>query len=168
MYLRNAVNDILFYIGEDANRKELSSTADCFKETIDVMLCGYKIDVDKIFNNIMPSNGYNDVIIIKDIDMLSMCEHHLLPSFGTVDISYVPSDKIAGIGDFIKLVNALSRRLQIQERLTFQIGEAINKYLSPKGVSICIKAKHFCMKIQNDSHASEFITNYSSGILKNI
>ena len=167
MDLKNAVNDILSYVGEDASRKELSNTAECFKETIDVMLSGYKIDIDTIFTSIMPSDGYDDVITIKDIDLLSVCEHHLLPSFGTVNISYVPSDKIAGISDFVKLVNALSHRLQIQERLTLQIGEAINKYLSPKGVSICIKATHFCMKIQN-SHTSELITNYSSGILKNI
>jgi GTP cyclohydrolase I len=166
MDIKNAVYDIMSYIGEDLDREGLSNTADCFKETLDVMLCGYKIDIDTIFSNTMPNNGYGDMILIKDINLLSMCEHHLLPSFGTVDIAYIPNEKISGIGDFIKLVNAFARRLQIQERLTTQIGETIDKYLLPKGVAIRIKAKHFCAKIHNDNHTGELVTNYFSGTFK--
>jgi GTP cyclohydrolase I len=78
MDIKNAVYDIMSYIGEDLDREGLSNTADCFKETLDVMLCGYKIDIDTIFSNTMPNNGYGDMILIKDINLLSMCEHHLL------------------------------------------------------------------------------------------
>ncbi len=163
--IKDAVDIVLNYINEDISRDGLKNTADCFKETLDVFLCGYKINLDNIFIDFITNKDYNDIIFINNIEFLSICEHHLLPFKGIINIGYIPDNKIAGIGDFMKLIKAFTRRLQIQERITTQIGEYIDKFLLPKGVAINIKAEHFCMKVQDNTDA-KIITNYYSGLFK--
>ena len=162
MMVKDIVNGIIKYVGVDLDPEYPTK---CFTETLDTFLGGYKIKIDEIFANKMDNKFLKySPITIKNIDLTSMCEHHFLPFFGYVTISYIPNKYIAGIGDFTILVNALSRRFQIQERLTMQIGDEINKALSPQGVGIRIVANHLCKKtLKYQDKSDELITTYFSG-----
>ncbi len=164
--MKKTIQNIIKYVGDDPEREGLKNCEKNFKETLDTFFSGYRVNTDEIFNTTsMPS--YDSVIFIKNIDLISICEDHFLPFIGLVSIAYVPNNKITGIGDFTNLVNAFCRRLQLQERLTMQIGQAIDKYLEPKGVAIRIAANHLCVKVNKYSNKSDqLITSYFSGIFK--
>lgn len=132
------------YIGEDWAREGLIDTPYRVMRSWKELFNGYTQKIKNLFT-VFDSENYDEMIVLKDIEFYSTCEHHLLPFFGKVNIGYLPNGKIVGISKLARVVEAFSRRLQNQERLTTQIAEAINTYLKPKGVIVTIEAKHFCM-----------------------
>lgn len=143
---QEAVRLLLEYIGEDTSREGLIGTPARVIKSYEELYCGYSHDVDEVLNKkFYDISEYNNVVLLKDVSFTSTCEHHMLPFTGTVDIAYMPDGIILGISKLARLVDIFSRRLQIQERLTFNIATALQEYLKPKGVAVRISASHSCM-----------------------
>jgi GTP cyclohydrolase I len=139
-----ALRNFLVALGEDPDRDELSDTPRRFIKQMQECLSGYKDDPGDHLKT-LASEGYQDLITVSDISFSSMCEHHLAPFFGTVDIAYVPGDKILGLSQFARLTDALSRRLQVQERLTKQLIDLLETHLQPRLLMVRVRAMHLCM-----------------------
>jgi GTP cyclohydrolase IA len=143
--LENAVRATLRELGEDPDREGLLKTAQRVAESLRFLTSGYKKDVKKVLNGAVYSVAYDEMVIVKDIEIFSMCEHHLLPFFGRCHVAYIPTKKVIGLSKIPRLVDVFARRLQIQERLTNQIAETIMETIKPQGVGVIIEAKHLCM-----------------------
>jgi len=139
------VRKILIQLGEDPNREGLRHTPERFAKALQFLTSGYRQDPEKLFNGAVFSVCYDQMVVVKDIEVFSMCEHHLLPFFGKCHVAYIPSKKVIGLSKIARLVNMYARRLQIQERLTSQIAKAIQEKLSTEGVGVIIEARHLCM-----------------------
>src|SRR5271163_3274848 len=139
------VRQMLVQIGEDPNREGLRETPERFEKALRYLTSGYQEDAAKILNGAMFSVCYDQMVVVKDIEVYSLCEHHLLPFFGKCHVAYIPDKKVVGLSKIARLVNMYARRLQIQERLTSQIARAIQEKLSPQGVGVIIEARHLCM-----------------------
>ncbi|MFH1729202.1 MAG: GTP cyclohydrolase I FolE [Pseudomonadota bacterium] len=146
--MENLVKDFLKNIGENPNREGLIDTPKRFVKTWKEITNGYNEDPDKIIKNAVFSDELEDMVILKDIDFYSMCEHHLLPFHGKCHIAYIPNGKILGLSKIVNLVEVYSKRLQVQERLTRQIAECLKKHLKPHGVAIVMEATHMCMTMR--------------------
>ncbi len=144
----DAVAAILRRIGESPEREGLQRTPQRVARALEYMTRGYRQDVDEILNGALFTLEYDEMVIVKDIDFYSLCEHHMLPFFGKCHIAYLPSRHVIGLSKLPKIVDAFSRRLQIQERLTCQIAETIQKKIKPKGVAVVIEAQHLCMMMR--------------------
>lgn len=142
-----AVVKIIKWLGDDPKRDGLKDTPRRVATRWKKLFAGYEINLEELLNykGIKNSSKSRNVITINDIEFISFCEHHLLPMIGTVDISYIPSKKLVGISHAIKIVQAFTQRLQIQERMTTQIAEALEKCLDPLGVAVHVRAKHYCV-----------------------
>lgn len=136
---------ILINVGEDPEREGLRKTPERFENAFRFMTSGYSQDPEKILNGAKFSVCYDEIIVVKDIEIYSLCEHHLLPFFGKCHVAYLPDKQVVGLSKIARLVNLYARRLQIQERLTSQIARAIDEKLKPLGVGVIIEAKHMCM-----------------------
>jgi GTP cyclohydrolase IA len=143
--IADLVRKILVQLGEDPNREGLRRTPERFEKALRFLTKGYLQDHDKILNGAMFSVCYDQMVLVKDIEVYSMCEHHLLPFFGKCHVAYIPDKKVVGLSKIARLVNMYARRLQIQERLTSQIARAIQEKLAPQGVGVIIEARHLCM-----------------------
>ena len=132
-------------LGEDPNREGLRNTPERFEKAMRFLTRGYEQDLDKVLNGAMFSVCYDEMVVVKDIELYSLCEHHLLPFFGRCHVAYIPNKRVVGLSKIPRLVNMFSRRLQIQERLTNQIARAIEEELQPIGVGVIVEAKHLCM-----------------------
>jgi GTP cyclohydrolase I len=143
--IADLVRRMLVLIGEDPNREGLRRTPERFEKAMRYLTSGYRTDPDKLLNGAMFSVCYDQMVVVKDIELYSLCEHHLLPFFGKCHVAYIPSKKVVGLSKIARLVNMYARRLQIQERLTSQIAKAIQERLSPEGVGVIIEARHLCM-----------------------
>jgi GTP cyclohydrolase IA len=139
------VRRMIVLLGEDPNREGLRRTPERFEKALRYLTSGYRTDPDKLLNGAMFSVCYDEMIVVKDIELYSLCEHHLLPFFGKCHVAYIPTKKVVGLSKIARLVNMYARRLQIQERLTSQIAKAIQEQLSPQGVGVIIEARHLCM-----------------------
>src|SRR5580693_3685924 len=139
------VREIIVLIGEDPEREGLRRTPERFEKALRFLTSGYRQDPDKLLNGAMFSVCYDEMVVVKDIEVYSLCEHHLLPFFGRCHVAYIPSKKVVGLSKIARLVNMFARRLQIQERLTSQIAKAIEEHLSPQGVGVIVEARHLCM-----------------------
>jgi GTP cyclohydrolase I len=139
------VRKMLTLIGEDPNREGLRRTPERFEKAFRYLTSGYRQDPEKLLNGAMFSVCYDNMVVVKDIELYSLCEHHLLPFFGKCHVAYIPNKKVVGLSKIARLVNMFARRLQIQERLTSQIAKAIQDRLSPEGVGVVIEARHLCM-----------------------
>lgn len=142
------------YIGEDSTREGLLKTPSRVMQSWENLYSGYKKNPLDLLNATQYSENYDEMVILKDIEFYSMCEHHILPFFGKVNIGYIPNSKLVGISHLVELVDIFARRLQIQERLNEQITECIWEALNPKGVMVVIKATHLCMAMQNKKNAT--------------
>jgi GTP cyclohydrolase I len=139
---------ILKLIGEDPDREGLKGTPLRVAKAIHFMLMGYNQNPCQIINSAKFRENYNEMVLVKDIDIYSMCEHHMLPFFGKAHVAYIPNGYITGLSKIARVVEAFSRRLQVQERLTTQIRDCMQECLSPSGVAVVIEAQHMCMQIR--------------------
>jgi GTP cyclohydrolase IA len=139
------VRQMLVQLGEDPNREGLRRTPERFEKALRFLTSGYRQEPEKLLNGAMFSVCYDEMVVVKDIEVYSLCEHHLLPFFGKCHIAYIPNKKVVGLSKVARLVNMYARRLQIQERLTSQIAQTINEKLKPQGVGVIIEARHLCM-----------------------
>ncbi len=154
-------------IGEDPNREGLRQTPERFEKALRFLTNGYAQDPDKVLNGAMFSVCYDEMVVVKDIEMYSLCEHHLLPFFGKCHVAYIPNKKVVGLSKIPRLVNMFARRLQIQERLTNQIARAIEEKLAPQGVGVIIEARHLCMVMRGvEKQNSQAVTSAMLGVFR--
>jgi len=139
---------VITLVGEDPNREGLRKTPERFEKALKFLTSGYHQNLDTVLNGATFSVHYDEMVVVKDIEFFSLCEHHLLPFFGKAHVAYLPSKKVIGLSKIARLVNMFARRLQIQERMTSQIAEAIQEKISPEGVGVIIEARHLCMQMR--------------------
>jgi GTP cyclohydrolase I len=139
---------ILELVGEDPTREGLEKTPQRVAKAMQFLLQGYEIDPENLLKSAMFKEDYRQMVIVKDIELFSMCEHHMLPFFGKAHVAYIPNGYITGLSKVARVVDAFSRRLQVQERLTTQIKECIQNTLQPLGVAVVIEAQHLCMQMR--------------------
>jgi GTP cyclohydrolase I len=146
--LKNNYKDILELLGEDKSRNGLLKTPERAAKAMKFLTEGYEKDPKQILQSAMFEETYNEMVIVKDIELYSLCEHHMLPFFGKAHIAYIPNGHIVGLSKLPRVVDVFSRRLQVQERLTEQILDCINNTLRPEGVAVVIEASHMCMMMR--------------------
>ena len=146
--IASSVNDILTHIGENVHRQGLERTPERVGEAFQFLTKGYHEDPEAILRSALFEEDYRQMVVVKDIDFYSLCEHHLLPFFGKAHVAYIPNGKITGLSKIARVVDVYARRLQVQERMTTQIKECIQKTLNPLGVMVVIEAEHLCMQMR--------------------
>ena len=146
--MQEVIRQLLAELGEDPSREGLLDTPKRVEKALKFLTSGYYADVDTVLNNALFTVDYNEMVIVKDIDFYSMCEHHLLPFFGRCHIAYIPQGKVIGLSKIPRLVEVFARRLQIQERMTSQIADTILEKIDPLGVGVVIEATHLCMAMR--------------------
>jgi GTP cyclohydrolase I len=146
--LRKIYHALLEEIGEDPTRVGLRRTPHRAAKAAEFLTSGYTMDIEKVLNGAIFEEPYDEMVIVKDIDFFSMCEHHLLPFFGRAHIAYIPKGRIVGLSKLPRIVDVFSRRLQVQERMTREIADTIQKYLDPQGVAVVCEARHMCMMMR--------------------
>lgn len=139
---------VLQELGEDPNREGLLKTPERVAKALQFLTNGYQLNPDEIIESAIFHEDYSEMVIVKDIEVYSMCEHHMLPFFGKAHVAYIPDGKIVGLSKIPRVVDAYARRLQVQERLTLEIRDAIQRTLSPKGVAVVIECAHMCMQMR--------------------
>ena len=165
--LAELVRDMLTELGEDANRDGLHNTPQRVAHALRELTKGYEMEASKILNGALFDVSYDEMVIVKDIEMFSLCEHHLLPFFGKVHVAYLPRKKVIGLSKIARLVDMFSRRLQIQERLTNQIAATIQESVDPVGVGVVIEAKHLCMAMRGiEKQHSSAVTSAMVGAFR--
>jgi GTP cyclohydrolase I len=142
------VRKMIALIGEDPEREGLKKTPERYEKALKFLTSGYHQNVEHLLNGATFSVCYDEMVVVKDIEFFSLCEHHLLPFFGKAHVAYLPSKKVIGLSKVARLVNMFARRLQIQERLTSQIARAIEEKIAPQGVGVIIEARHLCMQMR--------------------
>jgi GTP cyclohydrolase IA len=154
--MQDLIRQLLEALGEDPNREGLLNTPRRVEQAMAFLTSGYRADIDEVLNGALFTVDYNEMVIVKDIDFYSLCEHHLLPFFGKCHIAYIPSTKVIGLSKIPRLVDVFSRRLQIQERLTNQIADTIREKLSPLGVAVVMEGTHLCMSMRGVEKQNSF------------
>jgi len=142
------VREMIIRIGEDPDREGLVRTPARVQKALQFLCKGYQEDPESLLRKALFTVNYDEMVIVKDIEMFSLCEHHMLPFFGKVHVAYIPNGKVIGLSKIPRLIEVFSRRLQIQERLTTQIAETIQKAIEPQGVGVVIEARHLCMMMR--------------------
>jgi GTP cyclohydrolase I len=154
-------------IGEDPTRDGLVRTPERMEKSMQFLTRGYAMNVTDVLHEALFDVDYDEMVIVKDIEFSSMCEHHLLPFFGKAHIAYVPNGKVIGLSKIPRLVDVFARRLQVQERLTTQIGEAITDAIHPQGVAVILEAQHLCMMMRGvEKQHSSTVTSAMLGVFK--
>jgi GTP cyclohydrolase I len=146
--MQELVAALLEQLGEDPGREGLRDTPKRVEKSLRFLTSGYQADIDEVINNALFSVDYSEMVIVKDIDFYSLCEHHLLPFFGKCHVAYIPQKKVIGLSKIPRLVEVFARRLQVQERLTHQIAEVIEEKISPLGVAVVMEGTHLCMSMR--------------------
>lgn len=146
--LASHYKNILNLVGEDTSREGLEKTPMRAAKAMQVLTCGYSMDPQKVLTDALFKEDYKQMVIVKDIEFFSLCEHHILPFYGKVHVAYIPDGYITGLSKIARVVDIFSHRLQVQERMTLQIRECIEKTLHPKGVMVVVEAKHMCMQMR--------------------
>jgi GTP cyclohydrolase I len=146
--IESLIGTLLKELGENPSREGLKRTPDRFNRAINFLTSGYGTDIRKILNGAVFREKYSEMVVVKSIDLFSLCEHHLLPFFGKAHVAYVPNGRIVGLSKIPRLVEAFARRLQVQERLTQQIADTLYDVLKPEGVGVVIEARHMCMMMR--------------------
>lgn len=159
--MKEAVKTIIQKIGEDPSRAGLVDTPRRVEDAFKFLTSGYEVNIDELIGTALFDEPYDEMVLVKNIDIFSLCEHHMLPFFGKCHVAYIPDGRIVGLSKIPRLVEALSRRLQVQERLTTQIADAINKHVKPQGVAVVIEAMHMCMSMRGVEQTNSFATTSS-------
>jgi len=146
--LRSLARSLLSELGEDPDRCGLKRTPHRVAKSLRYLTSGYEMDIEKVLNGAIFQEKYDEMVVVKNIDFFSMCEHHMLPFFGKAHVAYIPNGKIVGLSKIPRIVEVFARRLQVQERMTRQIADTLMKYLQPQGVAIVTEARHMCMMMR--------------------
>jgi len=146
--IASRMRDVLAELGEDPEREGLANTPLRVEKALRYLTSGYTANVDEIVNGALFDVKYDEVVIVRDIEFFSMCEHHMLPFFGKIHVAYLPDKKVIGLSKLPRIVDVFARRLQIQERLTQEVAETVQKLIQPKGVAVICEARHFCMMMR--------------------
>jgi GTP cyclohydrolase IA len=165
--MQELIKQLLKELGEDPEREGLVNTPKRVAQAYQFLTSGYRTDVDTVINNALFTVDYSEMVIVKDIDFYSLCEHHLLPFFGKCHIAYIPTTKVIGLSKIPRLVDVFSRRLQVQERLTNQIADTILLKVAPKGVAVVMEGTHLCMSMRGVEKQNSFaVTSAMHGIFR--
>ena len=146
--IADLMRKVIALAGEDPEREGLRKTPERFEKAFKFLTSGYHQNLDSVLNGATFSVSYDEMVVVKDIEFFSLCEHHLLPFFGKAHVAYLPSKRVLGLSKIARLVNMYARRLQIQERMTSQIAEALSEKICPEGVGVIIEARHLCMQMR--------------------
>jgi len=159
--------DLLKELGEDPKREGLLNTPKRVAKAYEFLTTGYKENIKKLLNDAIFNEKYDEMVLVKNIDFYSLCEHHMLPFYGKVHVAYIPDGKIVGLSKIPRIVDMFSRRLQVQERMTQQIADTIDEYLQPKGVAVVSEAFHMCMMMRGvEKQNSSATTSAVHGVFK--
>ena len=163
--MEDLIREILIRIGEDPDREGLRQTPLRASKSLKFLTKGYKQNVREMLNNALFNVEYSEMVLVKDIDVYSLCEHHLLPFFGKCHIGYIPDKKVIGLSKIPRIVDILARRLQVQERLTQQIATTLHEVLKPQGVGVVLEARHLCMMMRGiEEQNTAVITSSMLGV----
>jgi GTP cyclohydrolase IA len=146
--IASRMRDVLAELGEDPQREGLVNTPERVEKALRYLTSGYTANLDQIVNGALFDVKYDEVVIVRDIEFFSMCEHHMLPFFGKIHVAYLPDKKVIGLSKLPRIVDVFARRLQIQERLTQEVAETLQNLIQPKGVAVICEAQHFCMMMR--------------------
>ncbi len=162
------VRELLVRLGEDPEREGLQRTPERVQKALEYLTKGHSENPDEVLQGALFSVDYDEMVIVKDIEMFSLCEHHVLPFFGKVHVAYIPHGKVIGLSKIPRIVDAFARRLQIQERLTVQIAETIQRAIQPQGVGVVIEARHLCVMMRGvEKQHSSAVTSHMLGSFRN-
>ena len=166
--MKELIEKLLIELGEDPSREGLQNTPERVANSMKFLTGGYWINIEELVNDaLFQDSNTDEMVILKDIDLFSLCEHHLLPFFGKCHVAYLPDGQIIGLSKVPRIVDAFSRRLQVQERLTTQIADCLNDLLKPKGVAVVIDALHLCMSMRGVEKQNSYTTTSSMlGVFK--
>ena len=159
--MQNEIRNLLAALGEDPNREGLLKTPERVEKSLKFLTRGYRQTLEEVVNGALFEAESDDMVIVRDIEFFSMCEHHMLPFFGKCHVGYIPKKKIIGVSKIARIVEMFSRRLQVQERLTKEISHAINDILDAEGVGVVMEAQHLCMKMRGVEKQNSFMTTSS-------
>ncbi len=167
--LSESFSRVIDFLGENKEREGLKKTPERVAKAMQYLTHGYDLDPDSIVNQAIFNEEYSEMVIVKDIEVYSLCEHHMLPFFGKAHVAYIPDRKIVGLSKIPRVVDAYSRRLQVQERLTIEIRDCIQRTLSPKGVAVVLEASHMCMQMRGVQKQNSVTTSsaFTGLFLKN-
>jgi GTP cyclohydrolase I len=161
------VREMIIRLGEDPDREGLAATPERVSKAYKFLTKGYHEDPEALLKGALFTVTYDEMVIVKDIEMFSLCEHHMLPFFGKVHVAYIPNGKVIGLSKIPRLIELFSRRLQIQERLTTQIAETIQRVIEPQGVGVVIEARHLCMMMRGvEKQHSAAVTSSMLGVFR--
>lgn len=165
--LPDLVRHLLISLGEDPDREGLMKTPQRVAKSLRELTTGYHVDIDRLINGALFDVPYSEMVVVKDLDFYSLCEHHLLPFFGRCHVAYVPDGKVIGLSKIPRIVDVFSRRLQVQERLTSQIADVIQSKVHPLGVGVVMEARHLCMEMRGaQSKTSPTVTSAMMGAFR--
>jgi len=167
--IADRMRDVLDLLGEDPTREGLARTPERYEKAMRYLMSGYHTSLSDIVNDALFSVKCDEMVVVKNIEFFSMCEHHMLPFFGRVHVAYLPKDKVIGLSKLPRIVDMFARRLQLQERLTQQVAEAISQMVSPRGVGVLCEAQHFCMMMRGveKQHSDTVTSTMLGGFRKN-
>jgi GTP cyclohydrolase I len=166
--VQEIVRQLIAELGENPDREGLVDTPKRVVKALKFLTSGYEADIDAVINNALFTVDYSEMVIVKDVDFYSLCEHHLLPFFGKCHIAYIPSTRVIGLSKVPRLVDVFSRRLQVQERLTNQIANTIRDKIAPLGVAVVVEATHLCMSMRGVQKQNSFaVTSAMLGAFRN-
>ena len=165
--MQDLIAQVLRQLGEDPEREGLRDTPKRVEKSLQFLTSGYQADIDEVINNALFSVDYSEMVIVKDIDFYSLCEHHLLPFFGKCHVAYIPQKRVIGLSKIPRLVDVFSRRLQVQERLTDQIAQVIQEKVAPLGVAVVMEGTHLCMAMRGVEKQNSFaVTSAMLGVFR--